>query len=138
MLTPKISSIPEKEKGILARFIAWFSNWSVRWIPDSMVFVFVLTIIAYLMALSLTQHGPIQLVDDWVKGFWTLLTFAMQMCMLMITGFAVADSKPIKNVIRRLVDIPKTRYLADVPLRVLDRLVGSLGHRPYAVHRYGP
>ncbi len=109
MLTSQDSSMPENEKGILARFIAWFSYWSVRWIPDSMVFVIVLTIIAYLMALSLTQHGPIQLVDDWVKGFWTLLTFAMQMCMLMITAFAVADSKPIKNAIRKLVDIPKTR-----------------------------
>lgn len=109
MSTSQGSSLPEKERGLLHRFITWFSNWSVRWIPDSMVFVLILTIIAYLMALGLTKHGPIQLVDDWVKGFWALLTFAMQMSILMITGFAVADSRPIKNAIRRLVDVPQTR-----------------------------
>ncbi|MDR3591728.1 MAG: TIGR00366 family protein [Negativicutes bacterium] len=108
MSTPQVS-VPQHERSAIAKFIAWFSQWSIRWIPDSMVFVLVLTIIAYLMALSLTKHGPIQLIDDWVKGFWVLLTFAMQMCVLMITGFAVADSKPVKNAIRKLVDIPQTR-----------------------------
>jgi len=88
-------STSQTEKSAIAKFVTWFSSWSIRWIPDSMVFVLILTIIAYLMALSLAKHGPIELIDDWVKGFWVLLTFAMQMCILMITGFAVADSKPV-------------------------------------------
>jgi short-chain fatty acids transporter len=96
-------------EGFIARFIDAFARWAFRWVPDSMVFVLALTIIVYLAGLGLTDHGPVQLVDDWVKGFWVLLTFAMQMALLMITGFAVADSKPVKRGLSALVDIPKTR-----------------------------
>ncbi len=85
------------------RFVEWFSVWSVRWIPDSMVFVLLLTLVIYLMGLGLTDHGPIQLIDDWVKGFWALLTFAMQMSVLMITGFVLADSKPVRKAITKFV-----------------------------------
>lgn len=104
----KSSASPSGKQSVLSNFITWFSAWSVRWIPDSMVFVLALTVIAFLASWALTAHGPIQLVDDWVKGFWALLMFAMQMSILMITGFAVADSKPIKVAIQKLVDWPQT------------------------------
>lgn len=100
---------PQPDRGALQNFITAFSRWSVRWVPDAMVFVLALTVIVYLMAWGLTKHGPRELIDDWVKGFWVLLTFAMQMCVLMITGFTVADSKYVKKGIDTLIDIPKTR-----------------------------
>ena len=52
-----------------------FVNWSLRWIPDSMVFVLLLTFIVFGLALAFGDHGPWQLVDDYAKGFWSLLTF---------------------------------------------------------------
>lgn len=105
------NSKPEdsSQKGFIADFIVGFSEWSVRWIPDSLVFVFALTFIVFFAAWGLTKHGPIELIDDYVKGFWVLLTFAMQMCVLMVTGFAVADSKPVKKAISALVDWPQTK-----------------------------
>jgi short-chain fatty acids transporter len=104
-----LSQGPTVEKdNALSRFVLWFSKYSVRFIPDALVFVLALTVIAYIMALVLTTRGPLELVDDWVKGFWVLLTFGMQMCVLMITGFAVADSRPVKKAIIKLVDWPKT------------------------------
>lgn len=101
-------------KSALRSFIVGFSHWSFRWVPDAMVFVLALTVIVYLMAWGLTSHGPVQLVHDWVKGFWILLTFAMQMSVLMITGFTVADSKFVRKGINFLVSIPKTRTSAVV------------------------
>lgn len=89
-------------------FISHLSDWSLRYIPDSMVFVLVLSIVVYFMALGLTSSGPIQIIDHWVKGFWVLLTFAMQMCVLMITGFVVADSRQVKGFLRKLSLLPKT------------------------------
>ncbi len=89
-------------------FITRFSEWSLRWVPDSMVFVLVLSVLVYFMALGLTKSGPIEIVDHWVKGFWVLLTFAMQMCVLMITGFTVADSPLVKGMLKKLALIPKT------------------------------
>jgi len=86
----------------------WFTEWSLNWIPDSMVFVVALTLIVYVMALGLTRHGPLELLDDYAKGFWVLLTFAMQLTVMMITGFVVADSKLVKAAIVRVIGITKT------------------------------
>ena len=98
-----------QRKSWISNFIIAFSEWSLRWVPDSMVFVLGLSVVIFLMAWALTPHGPVELINDWVKGFWVLLTFAMQMCILMITGFTVADSKLVRRGISWLVSLPKTR-----------------------------
>ncbi|WP_254214316.1 TIGR00366 family protein [Burkholderia multivorans] len=85
-----------------------FTEWSLNWVPDSMVFVVALTVVVFLLALALTPHGPMELLDDYAKGFWVLLTFAMQLTVMMITGFVVADSKPVKSTLIRIVGIPRT------------------------------
>lgn len=89
-------------------FITRLTNFSQRYVPDAMVFVMVLTVIVYLLAMFLTGSGPIKTIDFWTQGFWALLTFSMQMTLLLITGYVVADSKPVKKVIRALASIPKT------------------------------
>jgi short-chain fatty acids transporter len=94
---------------MLSRFNAGFAKWATRWVPDALVFALVLTVIVFFVGWGLTKHGPIELVDDWVKGFWMLLTFAMQMSLLMVTGFAFADAPVIKRGLMKLIDIPKTR-----------------------------
>ena len=102
------SSMSREDSG-LSNFLKSFSLVCTRWMPESLVFVFALTFFVFALAWAVTPHGPIQLIDDYLKGFWILLTFAMQMCILMVTGFAVADSKPASRLIAALVDLPKTR-----------------------------
>jgi short-chain fatty acids transporter len=99
----------DSQKGILSDFIYAFARWSVRWIPDSMVFVLVLSFATFFLSWGLSNHGPIQLVNDWTKGFWVMLTYAMQMCLILITGFTVADSRLVKIGLRKIVDLPKTK-----------------------------
>ena len=82
-----------------------FTEWSLNWIPEPMVFVVCLTMVVYLVALLLTDHGPLQLIDDYAQGFWVLLTFAMQLTVMMITGFVVADSKSVRRVIEKIIDL---------------------------------
>ena len=96
------------KRSFSARVIDRFTEWSLNWIPDSMVFVLILTLIVFFMSWGLTSHGPWQLADDYAKGFWLLLTFAMQMALLMITGFVIADSKIVKAGISKLIDIPQS------------------------------
>ncbi|MBP2642976.1 MAG: atoE [Firmicutes bacterium] len=103
-----IGNQANEKKDVLANIIDKFTEWSLNWIPDSMVFVVLLTLIVFGMGWGLTSHGPFQLILDYNKGFWALLTFAMQLCLLMITGFVVAESKPVKFLIVRLVDLPKS------------------------------
>ena len=85
-----------------------FTKWSLNWVPDSMVFVSALTIIVFIMGMVFTDHSPLGLLDDYAKGFWLLLTFAMQLTVMMITGFVVADSKLVKSGLIKLIDLPKS------------------------------
>ncbi|GAA1751761.1 short-chain fatty acid transporter [Streptomonospora arabica] len=80
---------------------------STRWIPDAFVFAIALTVLVYLLALGLTDHGPLTLIDDWYSGFWGLLEFAMQMSLVLVTGYALASSPPAKRGIAALAGLPR-------------------------------
>ncbi len=89
-------------------FVDRFTEWSLKWVPDSMVFVLSLTVIVYLLALAVTDSSPMQLIDNYAQGFWVLLTFAMQLSLLMLTGFIVVESDFVKSRLIRIISIPKT------------------------------
>lgn len=36
--------------------------------------------------------GPVKIAEAWYKGFWILLKFAMQMVLILVTGYAIAIS----------------------------------------------
>ena len=86
-----------------------FIEFSLNYIPDSMVFVLGLTVFVFVLALIFTDSTPWGLVEDYAKGFWELLSFSMQMCLMMISGFVIANAKPVRRGIVRLIDWPKTR-----------------------------
>lgn len=94
----------KKHKSIVDKF----TEWSMSWVPDSMVFVLSLTVIVFVLAICLTERSPVELVDDYAKGFWVLLTFAMQLSLLMLTGFVVVESNIVKNKLVKIIEIPKT------------------------------
>jgi len=98
------STAPQGQKDFMTRL----SEWCLRYVPDSMVFVLALSVVVFFMAWGLTPSGPLKIVDHWLQGFWALLTFAMQMCVLMITGYVVADSKPVKAILRKIAQMPQT------------------------------
>lgn len=84
-----------------------FDKWARKWMPDPMLFAILLTFITYLMGLFLTDSGPFQMIQHWYKGFWELLSFAMQMCLILVTGHALATSPLVRKWIENLAEIPK-------------------------------
>ena len=86
------------------------------WMPDPLIFALLLSIITALMALLIiqpyTKLGPSDtlkwlFLDSWYKGFWELLTFAMQMVLILVTGYAVAYHPLVYRGLRRLATYPK-------------------------------
>ncbi len=55
----------------------------------------------------LTPNGPFDMVKHWVNGFWALLKFGMQMCIILVTGHALASSKPVRRLIDKVAALPK-------------------------------
>lgn len=61
-----------------------------KWMPDPFLFAIILTFIAYLMGIFIAKSSPMDMIKYWYKGFWTLLTFAMQMVLILVTGYTLA------------------------------------------------
>lgn len=82
------------------------ASWSEKWVPSPFIFAIGLTGIAYIAAIAFTPSGPYQNIINWYNGFWDLLTFAMQMVLILVTGFAVADSAFVSKYLNRLASWP--------------------------------
>jgi short-chain fatty acids transporter len=87
---------------------SYFSRWADKYMPDPFLFAILLTFLTLILGVIFTDNGPFSMLKHWNKGFWTLLTFSMQMCLILVTGYALATSKPIRRAIEALADIPKT------------------------------
>ena len=55
----------------------------------------------------IAKNTAMQMVINWYKGFWSLLTFSMQMALMVITASAIANAPLAKKWIRRLAGVPK-------------------------------
>ena len=82
--------------------------WLARFVPHSFLFVVLFTFIAYLMGIFVAHKGPFEMVQFWVNGFWNFLAFAMQMVLMVLTGFSVASVPIGQKILRFLATFPKT------------------------------
>ena len=96
----------KKERGIVGIGNS-LTRWSQKYMPDPTIFAVLLTVLAYIISLIFTDSTPISLLDNWWQGFWTLLTFAMQMALVVITGGAVAQTKAVSRIIEKISEKPK-------------------------------
>lgn len=83
------------------------ANWSFKYLPDPSIFAVILTFIAFGLGLVLTKTTPLQMVLNWYKGFWELLTFSMQMALMVITASAVANAPMVKRWIAGIASKPQ-------------------------------
>ncbi len=113
-----------EESGIIARMATATTRWSTRWVPDAYVLAIILTVIAGILALAFTDHGPIDLVNDWGKGFWTLLSFAMQMSLIIFTGYVVAVAPPVAKILNKMAGWAKTPKQAVALMAIVSMLLG--------------
>lgn len=47
-------------------------------------------------------------VAAWFGGLWAFLAFAMEMSLILVTGHAVASAPPVRRLLVRLADVPRT------------------------------
>ena len=78
--------------------------------PDPFVVAVLLTLLTFVLAFTLTDTEPSAVVDHWggSSGVWSLLGFGMQMCLILVTGHALASSPPVSAVLNRLAALPRT------------------------------
>ena len=94
-----------KQEGVLVRIAIGFTAWAERWFPDAFIFVAIAVVVVALAALG-NGAAPLAVSRAFGDGFWSLITFTMQMAFVAIGGYVVATSAPAGWLIRRLAGIP--------------------------------
>lgn len=93
-----------------------------RYTPDPFLIAIGLTALVFFLALVLTPTTPSEALSHWGNQFWKLLTFTLQMVMILIGGFVVASAPLTQEGLSRLCQIPKSPTQAVI----LTTLIASL------------
>jgi short-chain fatty acids transporter len=97
-----------------------------HFVPHSFLFAILLTFIAYFLGVFVTYQGPFDMVKFWVNGVWNLLSFSMQMVLMVAAGFSVASAPVSQKMLRSLAVIFRTPRIAAMFLTVLTAFCSLL------------
>lgn len=103
-----------------------FTDGFTKYMPSAYVFALLLTIITGVLALTITDAKPITVLEGWYDGFWKLLSFGMQIALIIITAYCIAQSSPVKKAIDKLALVIKTPtqvYLTVISLGAILSLI---------------
>jgi short-chain fatty acids transporter len=98
MATTSTASAPSggaTQDGVLVRIAIAFTAWAERWFPDAFIFVAIAVVVVALAAL-INGASPVAVSVAFGNGFWSLITFTMQMAFVAIGGYVVATSAPAR------------------------------------------
>jgi short-chain fatty acids transporter len=95
-----------------------FTNISKRYLPDAFVFAIILTAIIFLCGMLFEGKSAIQMVNYWGDGFWNLMTFSMQMVLVLVTGFTLAKTDIISKLLGKIAKLANTNSQAVVVVTI--------------------
>lgn len=115
----------DNSQNILQRFALSVSNWAEKWFPDSYIFALLGVVIVAIAAIGI--GAPVQdVANSFGNGFWSLIPFTMQMCMLIIVGYVVSVSKPVEILIQKMARIPNSGRNAIVLVATVSLLISLI------------
>jgi short-chain fatty acids transporter len=126
---------------VFARLIAGFSRFVARCVPSPFAFALLLTAVAFAAALFVGRPPEqelaaraLDLVHFWFGrekspgGFTSSggFAFALQMCLVLATGHALASAPPVARALRRLAALPSTEPRAAFAVALVALLTAWL------------
>ena len=102
---------------VLSTITSFFLYLFERITPDPYIFAVVLTIVTALLAAIFAPKGSADLIlTGWYNGLFSILAFAFQMVLVLVTGYALSNSSPVKRLLDGLAGIATTPKRAVVVL----------------------
>jgi short-chain fatty acids transporter len=106
-----------KSRAPLSAVTSFFLYLFERITPDPYIFAIALTILTALLAAFFAPKGSAEMIlTGWYSGLFSILAFAFQMVLILVTGYALSNSRPIRALLNRLAGIATTPNRAVVVL----------------------
>ncbi|MGP4060699.1 short-chain fatty acid transporter [Halobacillus sp. H74] len=93
---------------MLRGITSFFDRLIQRYLPDAFLFAVILTLVVFGLGVFFTASSPVQMVQFWGNGFWDLLAFAMQMSLIVVTGYILANTPFVKSILQKLSTLART------------------------------
>ena len=108
---------------MMDKITTFFTELMRKYLPDPFVFALGLTFLTFVLAILIEGKGPVELVDAWGNGFWSLLAFTTQMAVILAMGYVLA-SAPLTT---RLLDAIADKVQTPRGAIIVATLVGAIG-----------
>lgn len=97
-----------------------------RYLPDPYIFVLLLTLVVFTAAMLFEQQSPLAVVTQWGDGFWGLLSFSMQMLLVLVAGYMLASTPLVTGLLNRLAALAKSPGQAIILVTLISLLASWL------------
>ncbi|MRG87336.1 short-chain fatty acid transporter [Salinibacillus xinjiangensis] len=101
---------------------SFFDRMVQRYLPDAFLFAVILTIIVFALGIAFTSSSPVDMVQFWGQGFWDLLAFAMQMSLIVVTGYILANSPLVKGILSKISTFANTPSQAILLVTIISSI----------------
>ncbi|MCL6597818.1 MAG: TIGR00366 family protein [Alicyclobacillus macrosporangiidus] len=103
---------------MLRRFTNLCVSYVQRFMPDPYLFAVILTLLVvvldFLFVKGATLGGVVRAWYDGVWGSKNIFTFALQMVLILVTGYTLAQAPVIKRFLERVASVPKNQVQAAI------------------------
>lgn len=107
----------------MSKITAFFTELMRRYLPDPFVFAIMLTLLTMALAFGVESRPLAAVVQDWGKGFWSLLAFTTQMAVILVMGYVLAAAPVVDRFLNRITERVHTPRQAII----VATLVGCIG-----------
>ncbi|MBU1621705.1 MAG: TIGR00366 family protein [Gammaproteobacteria bacterium] len=97
-----------------------------RYLPDPYIFVLLLSVLVFVAAVVFEQQSPLVVAQQWGDGFWGLLSFSMQMLLVLVTGFMLASTPLVSKLLDRLAMLARNAGQAIVLVTLVSLMASWL------------
>ncbi|WNG14030.1 short-chain fatty acid transporter [Cystobacter fuscus] len=91
----------------LVRIAEALGRFSARYVPGSFAIAVLLSLFTMGLAVGWTDTPAPRVLDAWGAGFWELLSFSMQMALVMFTGYLLALTRPVRALLEWLAGLAR-------------------------------
>ncbi len=94
--------------GIFNKLSKPFVKLVENYYPDAFIFVIVLSVLTFFLAITNTDATPIQTLEAWGNGLPKLFTFTAQITIIMVTAHALAHTDPVEKFLSKIGSYPSS------------------------------
>jgi short-chain fatty acids transporter len=78
-------------------------------VPNPYIFAVGLTLLIAALAFAFApHHGVADILGSWYKGIFDILSFALEMILVLVTGHALSSSRPVRALLRAIASTART------------------------------